>query len=259
MLRRSTLNTARVAVEVMENNNIHVAGDNTGLHALIFAKAMYPRQLTAALRNYGVRNADVNFCQADEELCEGNVGLPRIKMPVIDPDLGYLDEVTELLENGMLDIYNVPKLGQATPSYLKSGRGRSENQVQVLYKAINVKMLKATQNQLWLGKAISMALTGGGLNEPLVVSKDEYVIDGHHRWAALLLLATYTKDQLAHILRFAQKSDLESVQNMFARFESDVLPSKRILANCAQFQLGYQRLLAVMNAYTDAKGIHRKP
>ena len=259
MLRRSTLNTARVAVEVMENNNIHVAEDNTGLHALIFAKAMYPRQLTAALRNYGVRNADVNFCQADEELCEGNVGLPRIKMPVIDPDLGYLDEVTELLENGMLDIYNVPKLGQATPSYLKSGRGRSENQVQVLYKAINVKMLKATQNQLWLGKAISMALTGGGLNEPLVVSKDEYVIDGHHRWAALLLLATYTKDQLAHILKFAQKSDLESVQNMFARFESDVLPSKRILANCAQFQLGYQRLLAVMNAYTDAKGIHRKP
>lgn len=270
MLKTSTIQMARIAKSVMAENNLSVGGDPTGIHSLILAKAMYPKQLTAGLRTAGFRTADVNFCQADEDLCEGNVGLPRIMMPVLDndaglagPGIGYLDEVTMLLEDGMLDIYNIPKIGQATPSYLSSGKGRRENVVTVEFKGINVRHLKATQNQLWLGKAIEMALSGfgidGALKDPLIISKDEYVIDGHHRWAGILLLSEYTKEQLLTILPVAKKNDTHKVQFLFEQFKKQpALSGKRIMASCAQFNLGYKRLLAVMNAYTDAKNIQRK-
>jgi hypothetical protein len=267
MLKTSTIQMARIAKSVMRENNLRVGGDITGLHSLIFARAMYPKQLTAALRSVGFRTADVNFCEADEELCEGNVGLARIDMPVLDneeglagPGMGYLDEVTMLLQKGMLDIYNVPALGEAKPSYLRSGLGLNENKVTVTHKPVNVKELKATQNQLWLGKAISMALNNDGLDEVLVLSKDKYVIDGHHRWAALLLLSEYSREQLARILPMAQHNNTEKVQFLFDQYKRlPSVKSKRQMANCAIFNLGYKRLLAVMNAYTDAKNITRKP
>jgi hypothetical protein len=268
MLKTSTVQMARIAKSVMRNNNLRVGGDITGLHSLIFARAMYPKQLTAALRSVGFRTADVNFCQADEELCEGNIGLPRIDMPVLDnkpglagPGIGYLDDVTNLLANGMLDIHHIPKLNQATPSYLRSGQGRRENKVKVQHKKVDVKDLKATQNQLWLGKAIEMALNNWGLDEFLVTSKDNYVIDGHHRWAALLLISQYTREQLANLLPLALKNETHEVQFLFEEYKKQPsLPGKKhILANCAEFDLGYERLLAVMNAYTDAKNINRKP
>ena len=61
---------------------------------------------------------------------------------------------------------------------------------------VRVTTLKATQNQI-VGKKVSLFLNQlmngdtdseftKALKEPIIVSSDGYVVDGHHRWAALV-------------------------------------------------------------------------
>lgn len=192
--------------------------------------------------------SDVNLCEADKDLCRGNKGIHRIQMPVIEDTL---DEFRLLLSKGKLDIYRIPYIGEAKPSYLNSGVGD-----RVISKEceIDVRSLKPTQNQLWLGKAIEMALDGEALKEPLIVSKDNYVIDGHHRWAALLLLSIYRKRHLYKMLPYALGDNNTKVEDLLSENKGGV----GVFANCIQFDLNQGRLLAIMNAYTDAKGIERK-
>jgi len=63
------------------------------------------------------------------------------------------------------------------------------------------KMLKPTQEDVYLGKALGMAISGvAGGDLKSVVSHDNYILDGHHRWAATLLnkpTATITGIQVA--------------------------------------------------------------
>ena len=63
------------------------------------------------------------------------------------------------------------------------------------------KMLKPTQEDVYLGKALGMAIGGvAGGDLKSVVSHDNYILDGHHRWAATLLnkpTATITGIQVA--------------------------------------------------------------
>jgi len=65
----------------------------------------------------------------------------------------------------------------------------------------SAKMLKPTQKDVYLGKALGMAIGGvAGGDLKSVVSHDNYILDGHHRWAATLLnnpYATITGIQVA--------------------------------------------------------------
>lgn len=52
----------------------------------------------------------------------------------------------------------------------------------------NCKALKPTQEDVYLAKSLSMAIGGvAGGDLKSVVSHDNYILDGHHRWAATLL------------------------------------------------------------------------
>lgn len=52
----------------------------------------------------------------------------------------------------------------------------------------SAKALKPTQEDVYLGKALGMAIGGvAGGDLKSVVSHDNYILDGHHRWAATLL------------------------------------------------------------------------
>jgi hypothetical protein len=54
--------------------------------------------------------------------------------------------------------------------------------------SISADKLKPTQNEIYLAKTIEMAtrhFAGGELNA--IISKDDYILDGHHRWASTIL------------------------------------------------------------------------
>jgi hypothetical protein len=48
--------------------------------------------------------------------------------------------------------------------------------------------LMPTQSEIFMGKAIGMAIGGiAGGDLAAIISKDNYILDGHHRWAATML------------------------------------------------------------------------
>lgn len=62
-----------------------------------------------------------------------------------------------------------------------------KNGVKTVKKTVDAKKLKATQSQFdkdKIKKAIDDISSGSMPNKPIMVSKDGYVIDGHHRWLA---------------------------------------------------------------------------
>lgn len=54
--------------------------------------------------------------------------------------------------------------------------------------SIAASQLMPTQSEIFMGKAVGMAISGvAGGDLKAVISKDNYILDGHHRWAATML------------------------------------------------------------------------
>lgn len=72
-----------------------------------------------------------------------------------------------------------------------------KNKVRAFYKYQKIGELKPIQSQIYFDKLITAEIKYGGIrNNPdntLVVSKDGYIIDGHHRWATGALAEPDTK------------------------------------------------------------------
>lgn len=166
--------------------------------------------------------ASTNFCDLDDDTCKDNLGLSRKQMPVIEPD--DIQPFIDRLRAGGLDTKSAPKKG--SKAYLSSGDG-DRDKVKVVRRKIPAGELRATQKVIHADKAERMAdraKTGEYVpwEEPVLVSSDSYILDGHHRWAATLLTD----------------------------------PGQKMSA--IQIDLPVDRLLAVANAYTDAIGNTRK-
>lgn len=194
---------------------------------------------------FNVRTAEVNLCETNDDTCRENLNLSRIEMPVIDEDF------ISLLEEGELDIDKVPN--KARTSYLNSGKSLDKNKVQIEDIDIDVNLLKPIQKEIWLSKAIKIAFSEKDIKEPIIISNDLYVIDGHHRWAAILLLSHFSETDLVKILALAVKNKIEDIQDIFT---SKNIKKKKI--PCTKVDLKGKKLLMIANAYTDAKGIKRK-
>jgi hypothetical protein len=102
----------------------------------------------------------VNLCRKSK-LCRNNLGIPRKKMPQFDK------LQTKLFLN-----------------YLK------KNQIKCVKKKIDVRLLIPTQNQLnaLAIESLKKKYKKGTLkinNQTIIVSKNNYIIDGHHRWGTL--------------------------------------------------------------------------
>lgn len=103
----------------------------------------------------------MNLC--DTDFCKGNLGIARAQMPQISDDV--MDRLVGYLE------------------LLK---------INISYNRQNVYALKPTQAEIHSDKAIGMywKYRKGlfpNIQSPIMVSLDGYIIDGHHRWAALKL------------------------------------------------------------------------
>jgi len=176
----------------------------------------------------GADRIQKDFCKLPQEFCRDNLGVSRIDMPVIEPS--QMEDFKSRLADGLLNIKKPPATGKATKDYL-DGKG---DKVKITNKKMPVTQLKATQKEINASKAQGMADAAKlGKFDPskatILVSKDGYILDGHHRWAALQIMA---KDP-----------DIKEVPKM----------------NVVQVDLPVKKLLQVANAYTDAVGNARKP
>lgn len=118
--------------------------------------------------------------------CSGNKGIPRKEMPQLK---GTATEDSWAAKNLKADAKGEVSGEDAFKAFLK------EKEVPITNKTVNVASLKATQSQLVGSKVAGMlqALKDNpkhaGITAPIFVSKDGYILDGHHRWAAMVGLA----------------------------------------------------------------------
>jgi hypothetical protein len=134
----------------------------------------------------GTKAKNIDLCQltvpGTNLFCVESKGIPRVEMPQLKgiPNSGSAASDLPADKRGEVDI---------TEAYLE--RLRSSG-ISLTGDEALASHLKATQNELNGGKVagIMQAARAGGLdlNQPIVVSKDGYIVDGHHRWAAKVAL-----------------------------------------------------------------------
>ena len=135
-----------------------------------------------------------------------SLGTLRKDMPVINAD--QISEFKARLEKGELDIFkpftkgkpvDAKELGKLAQEheYLNLGKqdgDKSDDIIKAKFKMIPVKNLKPIQEQIFLDKVANMigefgAVKNGGFvtTLPLIISKEGYILDGHHRFAAVMI------------------------------------------------------------------------
>ena len=118
-------------------------------------------QLAARLKQGIEKGSDL--CKMSPPVCHENLGILRDDMPQLDDDV--------------------------LPNFLKSYQDKG---VSVKKGTMEVGRLKATQSQILAETASGMAQSykEGSFDpakKPIIISKDGYILDGHHRWAAMVV------------------------------------------------------------------------
>lgn len=110
------------------------------------------------------QSADI--CQISPPVCVGNLGIPRSKMPQLK--------------------------GRTVDLFIESFQRRG---IRVRYTSMPVGRLKATQREISAKSVLRMVTKHLDGRYPeldrqsIIVSKDHYILDGHHRWASLLTIS----------------------------------------------------------------------
>ena len=127
-----------------------------------------------------------NLCKKTN-LCRNNLNIPRIKMPQFDKN--------------------------TTKQFINFLR-RSNIKVNKIY--IDVQKLKPTQNQLNLEKIQSMKVDIENIpKKTILTSKNNYIIDGHHRWGTIISCCN-------NIIDCGKKNKI----NKISTYKIDLLPRK---------------------------------
>ena len=102
--------------------------------------------------------------------------------------------LTEELATLTVDPKQFPNVGPLPKKigglFLKKGYRygtRSDDVVKASPKNISADILKPSQSEIFLGKSLGMAVGGmAGGNLDAIISQDNHILDGHHRWAATM-------------------------------------------------------------------------
>lgn len=173
--------------EAIEEYNLEIVGDDAHQAAEIARKV-----------KEGIE-AGADVCKMSPPVCVGNKGLTRDKMPQIEGGKSVremLDSDDELerkkgqamVQAGADPDDDRPIMRQMLDRFKEAGAGSKQSR-------IRVGELKATQKEIKAAKTfgIADAHLKGKFNalteEPKVmISRDGYILDGHHRWAAVLTI-----------------------------------------------------------------------
>lgn len=155
------------------------------------------QKIVADAKAKGEKAPNINLCDVTVPgtnlYCDDNLGIPRDQMPQFKgkPVPGSKAEKMPLNKDGEVDTEPVFR------EMLKQ-KGITTTQTEVA-----ADKLKATQSELGGDKVIGMmgALekdpNNPGITGPVYVSRDGFVIDGHHRWAAIAAYnAKYPEKQI---------------------------------------------------------------
>ena len=153
-----------------------------------------------------------------QESCKNAIDVPRIEMPVIDPE--QLNLFQKSLMAGQLDVNRPYAKGRTELYSPKDLFGDTERAMQYLYLGLqdgiitddvveaqivrnSVGLLRPTQSQIWLEKLIRNIIQFGNpqedgsgaysqdsmiVDKTLAISSDGYILDGHHRYGQVVLV-----------------------------------------------------------------------
>lgn len=166
-----------------------------------------------------------NYLSLQEE-CRLAIDIPRIDMPVIDPD--ELGDFKLKLQRGELDIFTPFAIGDElySPEDLIKDTPDAIKFLQLGYEdglipddIVNAKITKTavglmrpTQSQIWLDKLIGNIIQWGKpspqgaydkdskiLTATIAISQEGYILDGHHRYGQVALVNPTLKMQTLYI------------------------------------------------------------
>lgn len=146
-------------------------------------------ELGKQAKEKGEKAPNFNLCQVSVPgtnlYCDGNKGIPREDMPQFKgtPEPGSIADKLPKDENGEAD----------TEEFFKQMLNKQGIKVSEP-AAVPADRLKATQSELVGPKVAGMSKVladpnhpaYGKITAPIYVSNDGYVLDGHHRWAAVV-------------------------------------------------------------------------
>jgi hypothetical protein len=181
-----------------------------------------------------------DFCTEYPNACKKVLGTQRANMPQV-PDVEDFETDLESYPPEGIETNEpekIPDIGQATKAYLNSSddQGQWPRGDQVRVKEVpdvNPLKLNPTQKDTYMDNALKKVAAAEDpngdwkpWNASVLVSKDGYLLDGHHRWAATIIYNDrHPDDQHSMIIQ--------------------------------QVMMPIKQLLKVANAYTDAAGGQR--
>lgn len=158
-----------------------VAKDNDPVAVLLTLKLI----IDEAVKK-GEKAPNFNLCQISipntNLFCKVNKGIRRIKMPQLVgvPRPGSKADLLPHNEQGQVDAIEQFKEFLQDHGYI------------LTFKRIPAEDLKATQNEIIGTKAAALWWVlkknpqDPGIRAPIFISEDNYILDGHHRWAAVV-------------------------------------------------------------------------
>ena len=161
--------------------------DIQGAHTLVTKLG----EMAQAAKESGGKKVEFDLCRISVPntnlFCAGNKGIDRAEMPQAKGDVVEGSEAEKVLA-----IQNAARVAKGleptnevdgTESFLKYLEGQGIANLDP--KRVQSDKLKATQSNMRGEQVGGMMLSGKDFSaEPIFVSRDGYVVDGHHRWAA---------------------------------------------------------------------------
>ena len=167
--------------------------------------------------NEAIPNFDRNYKRLQTLYKKEALGVSRIKMPVIEPE--DMKKFDERLSKGQIDIFRPHALKKAKfPTNLNKKEGEKwiklgekdgnpdDDKIPAKLAWLSGAKLKPIQNQLWLEKLIGNIKKFGApksgspvLETTIIVSKEGYILDGHHRHGQVMLADPSLKMKSLHI------------------------------------------------------------
>ena len=148
--------------------------------------------------------------------CNNALNIPRREMPVIEPE--DMAEFERKIKKGYIDIFKPNVNVKLFPENLKGKKGDkwlklglkdgsiTDDMIKAKIKSIKAENLLPLQSEIWLNKLIKYTIQYG-VPKPnsrvtkttIIVSKDYYILDGHHRWGQVMLADPTIKMNVLYI------------------------------------------------------------
>jgi hypothetical protein len=189
-------------------------------------------QIVAKAKENGQPVPDINLCQitvpGTNLYCDDNLGIPRDEMPQFKGKAIPGSKAANMDADAGGEVDTEPVFREML----------KQKGIKTLQTEVSADKLKATQKDLVGAKIVGMM---GALEKdpnhpkitaPIYVSRDGYVIDGHHRWAAIVAYNAQHPDAQIQMKTNVLDMDIKDAIPMANKFAEDMgIASKKADAN----------------------------